>query len=185
MLNRPHCSLLLGVASGLASAIAVGLVSLIIFREAGDLPSGEIIFARAVVGLAVSTPIVWRRLGDLAGRNAGVVWTRAAALAVSMLCFAWNLQHTSLGLASMLFNVSLVLILVFSWALGELVPGWRTAGGLGLAAAGTWVYWFAAGSPLSPAVVGVGMLGALAASVAYVTLKRATRVAGPWLITWA
>lgn len=176
---------LIGLTAGLASAAAVGLVSLIICREAGDLPSGEIIFARAVVGLVVSTPIVWRRLGELGGRRAGVVRVRAAALALSMLCFAWNLQHTSLGMASMLFNASLLLILGIGWTMGELAPGLRTVGGLLLAAAGAWVYWFAADSPLSPAVVGVGLLGALAAALAYVTLKQATRVAGPWLINWA
>jgi drug/metabolite transporter (DMT)-like permease len=174
-----------GVIAGILSAASIGFASFLIYLEASELSAAEILTARSIFGLSVTLPLVWNSLLDLLRRDRMAVWIRAVAGAVSQLAFAWNLQHTSVGLANMLFNFSLFLTLAIGSLVGEVIFSVRTFIELGLIAAGTWLYWYAVQSPLSGGVIVVGMVGATAAAVAYTALKKASRVADPWLINWA
>jgi hypothetical protein len=82
------------------SAAGIGVTSLLVHLETDSLPAAEINLARAVIGLVITLPFVWRELGSLWRRECAAVWVRALAGAVSVLCFTWNLQHTSIGLCT-------------------------------------------------------------------------------------
>ena len=173
-----------GLATGVLSAATIGLVSLLIHLESRTLPASEILFARGAIGLFAISPFVWRGLARLKERNVAAVWVRAFAGAISQLAFTWNLQHTSVGLANILFNTSLFMILLGASFSGEGRLSMRTLSEMGLILAGIFIYWKSNETPLTANVLLVGISGAFAATVAYTALKKATKVANPWLITW-
>lgn len=183
-LERPWAPDAWGVVAGILSAAMIGGISLLIHREALPLPAAEITFVRAMIGLLVTLPWVWRSLPQLARKELLWVWVRALAGAVSIQCFTWNLQNTSIGLANVLFNVSQLIIIGVGFVGGETPFRRSTVIAMMLTALGSGVFWYADSARLSHAVLGVGLVGAIAASIAYTALKKATRVAKPWLINW-
>jgi drug/metabolite transporter (DMT)-like permease len=176
---------ILGLIAGIFSSAMVGFISLLIYREANGLPATEINFARGIVGLAVTLPLIWCRFAQLVQGGSVALWVRAVAGAVSVLCFSWNLQHTSVGMANMLFNISLLLLLFFGHLSGEARFTLGSMVALVIIAIGTWIYWYGVNPPLSLDVITVGVLGAAAAAIAYTAMKKATRTADPILIVWA
>jgi drug/metabolite transporter (DMT)-like permease len=174
-----------GLAAGIVSSAIVGGISLLIYREAGVLPAAEIIFARGIVGLSVTTLLIWSRLPSLLGYDAAPIWIRAAGGAVSILAFSWNLQHTSVGMANMLFDFSLLVLLVIGYLGGEIRLTFSSVWTLSVAVVGTWVYWYGVNPALSFDVISIGIFGAVAAAIAYTAMKKATRTADPILIVWA
>jgi drug/metabolite transporter (DMT)-like permease len=174
-----------GLLAGILSAASIGVASFLIHLEASELSAGAILLACSLFGLGITLPLVWGNLVDLLKPGALAIWVRAVAGAASQLAFMWNLQHTSVGLANVLFNFSLFLTVVIGCLVGETIFRVRTFAELGLIVAGTWLYWYAVGSSLSSSVVVVGLMGAVAAAGAYAALKKAARIADPWLINWA
>ena len=175
---------LAGLVAGLASSAVVGGVSLLIYRQTNALPATEISFARGVVGVVVTLPLIWRRLVVLAHPGSAALWVRAVAGAVSGLCFCWNLQHTSVGFANILFDFSLILLLLVGHLAGEIRFSLASVWALFVIVIGTWMYWYGVQPPLSPNVITVGLFGAAAAAIAYTAMKKATRIADPILIVW-
>lgn len=142
-----------GLTAGIASSAIVGGISLLIYREANALPATEISFARGIVGLSVTLPLIWTRLPQLVQPGSAALWIRAVAGAVSVLCFSWNLQHTSVGMANMLFDSSLLLLLVIGHLGGEVRFTPSSLWALLIAIIGTWVYWYGVNAPLSSNVI--------------------------------
>lgn len=162
----------------------VGGIALLIYRETNALPATEIGFVRGIVGLSVTLPLVWTRLAQVIQRGSAALWVRAIAGAVSVLCFSWNLQHTSVGIANMLFDLSLLLLLMVGHLGGEFRFTLSSLWALVTALVGTLVYWYGVNPPLSPNVILIGVFGASAAAIAYTAMKKATRTTDPILIVW-
>ena len=175
---------MLGLVAGLASSAVVGGVSLLIYRQTNTLPATEISFARGIVGVTVTLPLIWRRLAFLVRGESAAIWVRAVAGAVSGICFCWNLQHTSVGLANILFDFSLILLLLIGHLAGEIRFSWTSVCALFVIFIGTWMYWYGVQPPMPSNVLTVGLLGAVAAALAYTAMKKATRTADPILIVW-
>jgi drug/metabolite transporter (DMT)-like permease len=185
MFERPTDNVALGIMAGMLSAAGFGLVSIAIHQASVTLPAAEITFGRAAIGLAALLPLVWRKPSALPHRQAGYLWLCASAGAVSIVCFAWNLQHTSVGVANILFNLSILLILVSGSVVGETTFSVRAAIELGLVLLGTSIYWHGEEAQLTMAVAAVGLLGAVAATIAFTALKKAARAADSWRILCA
>lgn len=174
-----------GSVAGLLSAACFGLVGALVNRLANSIPATEITFVRGMVGLLVISFFVKHRLRTLTRKDAASVWVRAVAGAVSILCFSWNLQHTDVGTANILFNLSLILVLFADYATGQVRSSFRTIACVMLVVGGICIYWFGNNILPDPEVLMVGLIGAVAATIAYAALSQASRKNDPWLIVWA
>jgi drug/metabolite transporter (DMT)-like permease len=94
-------------------------MSLLIHFEAGALPATEITFARSLLGIVVTMLFIWRSILHLGHLKMASLWVRALAGAVSILCFTWKLQHTSVAMANIIFNLSLLLIFGIGYITGK------------------------------------------------------------------
>ncbi len=90
-------------------------MSFVVHSYSGKLPATEVIFFRSVFALVVLGPFAFRDRRKLLSRSANLLWLRSLLGAVSILSFTWNLQHTSIGLASVLFNVAPLGVMLFAW----------------------------------------------------------------------
>lgn len=172
-----------GIVAGLLSSLSYGLMSFLVHFSSGRVPTTEVTFAVGVVGCLLLLPLVSRDLPILLRREGKFIWMRNVAGSISIVCLAWNLQHTSVAIANTLFNISPLLVLVGGWCTGGHWPRLRHFAFLILVVAGTSIYWNGHGE-VGIVVYIVGLLGALAASCSYLALKRATKNASPWLIIW-
>jgi len=173
-----------GILAGLLSSLSYGLTAFLVHFSPSRVPTTEVTFALGAVGCFLLLPMVSRDLPMLLRREGKFVWTRNVAGSISIVCLAWNLQHTSVGVANALFNISPLLVLVGGWCAGGRWPRLRHFAFLVLVVAGTSIYWRSGHGEIGIAVYLVGIVGALAASCSYLALKRATKTASPGLIIW-
>ncbi|TAJ20718.1 MAG: DMT family transporter [Planctomycetota bacterium] len=173
----------IGYVWALASAVSFGLMSWLV-HAAHELPPLWIALARGLVGLAILTPLVGRRLAAVFAPNSGFLWLRAVAGALSILCYYWNLQRTSVGTAKALQDLAPVIVAAFSvLVLRENLRG-RTGLGIALAIAGALAIGLRGATPPSGVVVAVGIVGAFAAATAFLSLREAASEHSPEVIVW-
>jgi len=173
-----------GFALALASAVAFGVMSYGVHASAPAIPARQLACLRGALGLALLTPVVWRRLPQVFDAHARWVWIRSLAGALSILCYFWNLQHTSVGTAKALSDFAPIFVALFSArVLHERLRPLECVG-IALAVAGA----LALGVPDETAppqlAVGIGLLGALAASTAYLSLREAAAQYSSALVVW-
>lgn len=173
-----------GVLYGLASAVLAGLAAVLIHVGATNVPTSEIAFSRAIFGLIATLPLVFRDISSLVRLEMAPLWIRGAAGAVSIQCFTWNLQNTTIGMTNVLFNTSLVAVLCLGFYRGDLKFRRRLTIDMMLVAFGSCFFWYTAGEKINYLILVIGLVGATSAAVAQLYLKQATRVADPWLINW-
>jgi drug/metabolite transporter (DMT)-like permease len=183
MSSRVEISSQAGFLWALASAVSFGLMSWLVHACPG-VPPAEIALLRGLAGLAILTPLAWRRLSTLLGRRSGFLWLRALSGAVSILCYYWNLQHTSVGTSKALQDLAPIFVAVYSlYVLRERLGG-RTGFGIALAIGGALVIGLQGASPPSLPVLAVGLLGAVAAASAFLSLREAAVEHSPELVVW-
>lgn len=174
-----------GLGWALASAISFGLMSWLVHAGSTSADSNQLALLRGLLGLALLTPFVWRRLPQLFELRARWIWSRSLAGALSILCFFWNLQHTSVGTAKALADLTPLFVAAVSalW-LRERLRG-RDLAGCGIALAGALVIDLAGASAPSTRTLLVGMLGAVAAAVALLSLREAAQQYSTPLVVWS
>src|ERR1700678_4692680 len=102
----------IGLTSGIASGACYGGMIFLIHILAGRAPASEITFLRAVSAVVALLPFIVRHGRRWLQRDALLLWFRSLVGAVSVLCVAWNLQHTSVGFANTLFNLAPILVVM-------------------------------------------------------------------------
>lgn len=175
---------ILGVLSGVISGACYGGMVFLIHLAAGGVPASEITFLRAICAVICLLPFVLRHGKQWVGRRSIVLWIRSVVGALSVLCLAWNLQHTSVGFANTLFNLAPIFVLVLgilarqeTFHIGRFVN-------IVLVVLASAIFWHGSRADVSLAVWAVGLGGMCAASIAYVMLKSLPSVWNPIDITW-
>ena len=174
----------IGVAAGVLSAAAYGAMSFVVHSYGVKLPATEVIFFRSVFALVVLGPFAFRDRRGLLSRSANLLWLRSLLGAVSILSFTWNLQHTSIGLASVLFNVAPLGVMLFAWVSKSEKMTLARIACLVLVVAGGFVFWGDGNVGAAGQVFAVGLGGALAAGASYTVLNRAAASWSPFTLTW-
>jgi drug/metabolite transporter (DMT)-like permease len=173
-----------GLLSGIVSGACYGGMVFLIHLIAGRAPASEITLLRAICAVAVLFPFVMRHGRLWIRRDSLLLWTRSVIGALSVLCLAWNLQHTSVGFANTLFNLAPIVVVV----LGALAGQERLRLGrflnVVLVVVASAVFWHGSRTNVSMLVWIVGLSGMCAASVAYAMLKSLPSVWKPFDITW-
>jgi len=173
----------IGFFWALASAVSFGLMSWLV-HATPRVPPAQIALLRGLAGLAILTPLVWRRLPTLRGGSSGFLWLRALSGAGSILCYYWNLQHTSVGTSKALQDLAPIFVALYSlYVLRERLSG-RTGGGIALAIAGALAIGVRGAVPPTLPVFAVGLLGAVAAAAAFLSLRAAAVEHSPELVVW-
>jgi drug/metabolite transporter (DMT)-like permease len=151
---------------------------------AGSAPASEITFLRAIFAVAVLLPYIMRHGTRWLRRNALSLWLRSVIGALSVLCLAWNLQHTSVGFANTLFNLA-PLFVVFLGAIAghEKLEAGRFVNVL-LVVLASALFWYGSRPEINTVVWAVGLGGMCAAAIAYSLLKSLPSSWNPFDITW-
>jgi len=174
----------LGLLSGIVSGACYGGMVFLIHMTAGRAPASEITLLRAVCAVVVLLPFVIRHGRLWLSKDSRLLWTRSVVGALSVLCLAWNLQHTSVGFANTLFNLAPIFVVL----LGALAGQERLRLGrflnIVLVVVASAVFWHGSRAEVSLLVWVVGLSGMCAASVAYAMLKSLPSVWKPFDITW-
>jgi drug/metabolite transporter (DMT)-like permease len=151
---------------------------------AGMVPASEITFLRAISATAILLPSAMQHGSLWLKREAGGLWARSGIGALSVLCLAWNLQHTSVGLANTLFNLAPILVVTLGAFLGYERLQLRKVISVSLVVLASAIFWHGSRVTASAAVWAVGIFGMCVAAVAYAMLKGLPSVWRPTDITW-
>lgn len=174
----------LGLLSGIVSGACYGVMVFAIHMAAGKVSAPEITLLRAVSAALVLLPWALQHGSLWLSKRAAGLWTRSIIGSVSVLCLAWNLQHTSVGFANTLFNLAPILVIVLGGLLGYERLQWNRVLNVALVVLASAIFWHGSRVTASFLVWAVGLVGMCAAAVAYAILKGLPAAWRPWDITW-
>lgn len=182
-----NSALLARVGPGLASAGCYGAVFYLVHRLSSALPATEIVFARGLANAILLLPWVVHGLPRMVTRLAIPLWLRSLAVEVAAICFTWNLEHTSVGLANALYNLSPLFVLLGGWALRVEKPSLRQMLNVLFVIFGSGIFWAGTSQhgAVPAAVWTVGFVSGTIAGGAGLALKRATVFWNPPAIAWS
>jgi drug/metabolite transporter (DMT)-like permease len=160
-----------GVICGALSSLCYGTLLFLIHALAESVSSQEIAGIRAFTTILLLLPIVARHKGTLFGKKALTLWVFSIVAAISVFCFTWNLQHTTVGLANTLFNIAPFCILMLGVISRRERIEWRRGGSVVLVVLASILFWHGSRTEAGWLIWSVGLGGMCAASIAYMMLK--------------
>jgi drug/metabolite transporter (DMT)-like permease len=161
----------MGLIYGTFSSLCYGTLLFLIHALAESVTSQEIAGMRAFTTILLLLPIVARHKGTLFGKKAVTLWVFSIVAAISVFCFTWNLQHTTVGLANTLFNIAPFCILMLGVMSRRERIEWRRSGSVVLVVLASILFWHGSRTEAGWLIWGVGLGGMCAASIAYIMLK--------------
>jgi len=173
-----------GLIGGVSSGACFGGMAFLIHILAGRMPASEITFLRAVFAVVFLFPFIVRHGSQWLRSNSVLLWIRSIVGALSVLCFAWNLQHTSVGFANTLFNLAPIVVVILGaiWAHEKLEL--RRFMNIVLVVLASTLFWQGSRSEVNAGVWFVGLGGMCAAAFAYAALKTLPSLWNPLDIAW-
>lgn len=173
-----------GFAFALGSALAFALMGWCV-RLAGDrMPPPEVAFARGLVGCAVLMPLVGRRVSVLFARRAVWLWVRSVAGAAAVLSFFWTVHESSIASSRALTDLAPAFVVLLAWLTRMEAPRLGLAAIILAMTAAAVSLNLDATAGVSSAVLGVGLFGALCASIAYHALRQAAQAFSSRLVVF-
>lgn len=174
-----------GFVFAILGGLSFGAMGFFVHISSGHAPSGELVFLRALFTLLMLSALIYNQVPRTLSRRARFLWLRGFAGSLSMLAFYWTLQHTSVGRSAALAHMAPVFVILLSWRFLREKITVKEAIAIGLAVTGVVALFAGDRSSWSPGVAAVGLLGAITASVAYVSLRRATADFSPLVVVWS
>jgi drug/metabolite transporter (DMT)-like permease len=173
-----------GVLYMAASAFGFSVMSLLVKLASARLPTGEIVFSRAVVTLVLSYVMV-RRVGLSPWGHERMRLALRGLLGFGGLTALYvALVHLPLADATTLQNATPLLTAVLAWwMLGERI-GRSTAVALACGLAGVALVVHPGGGGLDPVGVAAALIGVACSSIAYVTVRKLARTEHPLVIVF-
>lgn len=173
-----------GLLSGMLSGALYGGMIFLIHMAAGKVPASEITFLRSICAVICLLPFVLRHGKQWLGRRSVLLWIRSVVGALSVLCLAWNLQHTSVGFANTLFNLAPIFVVILGILGGQEPFKFGRFLNIVLVVVASAIFWYGSRAHVSLTVWAVGLGGMCAASIAYAMLKSLPSLWNPLDITW-
>ena len=167
-----------------ASAFGFSAMAMFVKLAGTHLPTGEIVLARAVVTLVVSYAMVVRAGLHPWGTNKRVLVIRGALGFVGLSCYYLSLAHLPLADATVIQQTVPVITAVIAWFVLRESIGWPTVFAIACGVAGVALVVHPSGAGLDPFGVVVGLVAALTASTAYVTVRHLARTEHPYVIVF-
>jgi drug/metabolite transporter (DMT)-like permease len=176
---------LTGLLCGVVSGVCYGVMAFLVHIAGGRIPASEIVFVRASCAVILILPLAARHRKQWLSRSSVLLWIRSSIGALSVSCFAWNLQHTTVGFANTLFNLAPIAMVIFAAiARQETIEIGRLADIVVVVAASA-LFWHGSRLEAGPLVWAIGLVGMCAAAAAYALLKSLPPLWDTYDITWA
>ena len=173
-----------GVLYMAASAFGFSAMGMLVKLTSRRLPTGEIVFARALVTLTLSYLMVRRRgLSPWGHRRAPLVLRGLLGFG-GLTAYYVAIARLPLADATALQNSTPLLTAVLAWWLLDEAIGWPTAGALACGIAGVLLITRPGGEGLDSIGVAVALAGVACSSVAYVTVRKLSRTEHPLVIVF-
>lgn len=164
-----------GILYGLSAALLYALMGLLIHLCPTDLPSSELLFVRAVVGILVLSTTLRSHVSNLFSKAALPVWGRSFFGAASIACFYISLRLTSFANANVLTDFAPIFVPIFSWIVLKTRPKHLEILGFIVLSAGLVGMYTPEIAPLSGPALSVGLLGAITGAIAYILLGQTAK----------
>jgi drug/metabolite transporter (DMT)-like permease len=173
-----------GVLYMAASALGFSAMSVLVKVASPRLPTGEIVFARAVVTLVLSYAMVRRAGLSPWGRQRGALVFRGVLGFCGLTGYYLALARLPLADATTIQNATPLITTVLAWWLLDEQIGWPTAIAIAIGIAGVALIVHPSGAGLDPTGVAVALGAVTCSSIAYVTVRKLARTEHPLVIVF-
>lgn len=167
-----------------ASAFGFSVMALFVKLASRDLPTGELVLARAVVTLVASV-VMLRRAGlPMWGTNRLGLALRGVLGFGGLASYYLSIGRIPLADATTIQNTVPVLTALLAWWLLRETVGWSTAIAIACGIGGVLLVTHPSGEQLDPLGVGAGIAAAVFSAFAYVTVRQLARTEHPLVIVF-
>lgn len=178
-----------GATSMLLCGFFFSLMSLLVKAVGTRMPSQEVVFARALVSMAVAYVLVRRANPGNWGNRKGLLFVRGLVGFLALSCFFYALIHLPLADATVIQYTSPVFTAWLGWLLlaEALTPGEAVlsgAGLLGVLLIARPTFLFGGEMRLDLFATLVGLCGAVFSAMAYVSVRTLGRTEHPAIIVF-
>jgi drug/metabolite transporter (DMT)-like permease len=181
----PRRSTALGTLFGLGSALFFSLMALFVRLCGNNLSDSEILFVRSLSGILILSFICGKDIFQLFKPTATYVWLRACFGGISVYCYFFNIRHSTLGMATILTDLSPVFVVLFSAAIFKIRVRLDSVLGVVCAMLGVACLSISRLSSISTPVLLIGLLSAASGAAAYISLKQASERFSVFQVLWA
>lgn len=178
----PRVKISRGVLYMAASALGFSGMALLVKLASPRLPTGEIVFARAAITLAMSFALVRRAGLSPWGHRRASLMLRGLLGFGGLAGYYIALARLPLADAGTLQNVTPLLTAVLAWWWIDEPIGWPTAVALACGVAGVTLVLRPSGAGLDPVGVAAALFGVTCSAIAYVTVRKLARTEHPLVI---
>ena len=173
-----------GVAYMALSALGFSTMSVLVKVASKELPTGEIVLARAVVTLVISYVMVRRAGVAPLGNQRGRLVLRGLLGFSALSCYYISLVRLPLADATTLQNTIPLITAVLAWWLLDEAIGWGAAIAIACGLGGVLLVVHPTGGAADPAGVAIALCAACLSSTAYVTVRKLARTEQPIVIVF-
>ena len=167
-----------------ASALGFSAMSVLVKLASTRLPTGEIVFARALVTLALSYAMVRRAGLSPWGHERGALMLRGLLGFGGLTGYYLALVHLPLADATTIQNTTPLLTALLAWWLLDEAIGWSTAIAIAIGITGVLLIVHPSGAGLDPVGVASALGAVICSSIAYVTVRKLARTEHPLVIVF-
>lgn len=173
-----------GVSAATLSSISFAIMGILVRYNPFSYEHGSLVFWRTFPAIILLLPMVIGNLPRTIQKSALPIWFRSFAGAISVMCYFWTLQRTSLPNASLLASSTPIFVLLMAFAFtGERLNAFEKIGVLAVIVGGICLG-LSGSTSVSGRVLAIGTLGAVAAAIAFVSLRKASQNFSPNLIVF-
>lgn len=161
-----------GLLTGVLGAALFAYMAVFV-RLCGDqLSFGQILFVRSLVAILVLGIMYRREIGSLLNRQARPVWLRSIFGGLSAACYFVNIRSSSVGMATLLTDLSPIFVIVLSAVLFQRGISIKALAGTFIATLGVAVLSIPKGNHIDLSILLLGLISAVSGAFAYISLKR-------------
>jgi drug/metabolite transporter (DMT)-like permease len=173
-----------GVLYMAISALGFSGMGLLVKIASPRLPTGEIVFARAIVTLVLSYVMVRRAGLPLWGTARMSLVFRGLLGFGGLTTYYLAIAHLPLADATTIQNATPIITTVLAWWLLDERIGWSTVIAIAIGIAGVVLIVHPSGAGLDPAGVAYALGSVTCSSIAYVTVRKLARTEHPLVIVF-
>jgi drug/metabolite transporter (DMT)-like permease len=173
-----------GVLYMAASAFGFSTMAMLVKVASPRLPTGEIVFARAVVTLVLSYMMVRRAgLSPWGHRHVPLMFRGLLGFG-GLTAYYIGIARLPLADATTIQNATPMLTSVLAWWLLDETIGWPTGAAIACGIGGVVMVMRPTGTGLDPVGVGAVLAGVVCSSFAYVTVRKLAQTEHPLVIVF-
>jgi len=174
----------IGYLYAVAAALSYGAMSFYVHANPYFYSAEQLVFYRGTLSALCLLPFCYRDLGRYFEKKGHMLWVRSLSGASAVICYFYALQGTASANANLLFSCSPVFVCLLSWIFFREKITKPEALGIAFIILGNIFLYIPQHNPIPLWVGAVGTIGAFLASIAYLSLGKATKTYSSALIVF-